>query len=82
MTTVPPLNRVEKAIQCAVPWVNGDAGRQRVRPAVATALATSSSGDPTGSPPGLPPPRAANNTSSWRHTTPLGSPVVPPVYSR
>ena len=25
------------------------------------------------------PPPSAKNTSSWRHTTPLGMPVVPPV---
>ena len=29
----------------------------------------------------MPPPRA-KNTSAWCHTTPLGMPVVPPVYSR
>ncbi len=28
---------------------------------------------------GSPPPRQAKNASSWRHTTPLGRPVVPPV---
>ena len=32
-----------------------------------------------GSPPGLPPCRPAKNTSSWRHMTPRGIPVVPPV---
>ena len=30
-------------------------------------------------PPGFPPPSAAKKMSSWRHTTPLGRPVVPPV---
>ena len=28
---------------------------------------------------GSPPPMQAKNASSWRHTTPLGMPVVPPV---
>ena len=28
---------------------------------------------------GLRPPPSANSTSSWRHTTPFGMPVVPPV---
>ena len=28
---------------------------------------------------GSPPPMQAKKASSWRHTTPLGSPVVPPV---
>ncbi len=32
MMTVPPLKSVVNAIQCAVPCMNGHAGRQRVRP--------------------------------------------------
>ena len=28
---------------------------------------------------GSPPPRLAKKMSSWRHITPLGNPVVPPV---
>ena len=31
---------------------------------------------------GSPPPRAAKKTSSWRQSTPLGMPVVPPVYTQ
>ena len=32
-----------------------------------------------GGPPGFPPPSAPKKMSSWRHTTPFGMPVVPPV---
>ena len=36
-------------------------------------------GSVIGGPPGFPPPSAAKKMSSCRHTTPFGSPVVPPV---
>ena len=41
---------------------------------------TSSATDVTSGRAGLPPPMQAKKASSCRHTTPLGKPVVPPVY--
>ena len=52
----------------------GDARRRRRRPA-----RRAPRGRFTGSPVGAPPPSPAKNRSSWRHITPLGMPVVPPV---
>ncbi len=77
MTTVPPLKSVVNAIQCAVPCMKGHAGRQRVRPAAA--LSAISSGAAMARPAKSPPPKAPKKMSSWRHMTPFGMPVVPPV---
>ena len=65
------------AIQCAVPCMNGHAGRQRVRPAIALSLIAS--GRSIAAPAKSPPPKAPKKMSSWRHMTPFGMPVVPPV---
>ena len=77
MTTVPPLYSVMNAIQWAVPCMNGHAGRHRVRPACA--LSAICSGDSMAWPAKSPPPNAPKKMSSWRHMTPFGIPVVPPV---
>ncbi len=76
-TTVPPPSRVASAVQWAVPCVNGDAGKQRVRPA--RALAATAYGSVGRAPSGWPALSAPKNRSSWRQITPLGRPVVPPV---
>ena len=77
MTTAPPLYSVVNAIQCAVPCMNGQAGRQRVRPA--SAFSAICSGLAIALPAKSPPPNAPKKMSSWRHMTPFGIPVVPPV---
>ena len=77
ITTAPPLNNAPKAIQCAVPCMNGHAGTHLVR--AARQRSAISSGEVIGFPPPPAPPMAPKKTSSWRHMTPLGIPVVPPV---
>ena len=44
-----------------------------------SALGPMASGVSIGGPPAFPPPIAPKKMSSWRHTTPFGFPVVPPV---
>ena len=75
--TVPPRNNVENAIQCAVPCMNGHAATQRVRGS--RQRSAISSGVAIGVPPPPAPPIAPKKRSSWRHITPFGMPVVPPV---
>ena len=77
MTTVPPPNSVQKATQWAVPCMNGQAGS--MRPPPLRAASAMSSGFSMPGPPGFPPCSAPKKMSSWRHSTPLGMPVVPPV---
>ena len=77
MITLPPLNSALNAIQCAVPCMNGHAGTHLVRGT--RQRSAISSGVVIGAPPPLAPPIAPKNTSSWRHITPFGMPVVPPV---
>src|SRR5665213_1662751 len=79
VTTVPPPKSVEKANQCPAACMNGGTA-SAVIPGRSTRSANSSGRvmwlpDANGSPP----PMAAKKMSSWRHSTPLGMPVVPPV---
>ena len=77
VTTQPPTIRLEMALKNPVPCISGAAGRLR-----GPGLVTRSVAAPRSSPGGrrlrLAESRAPNR-SSWRHITPFGSPVVPPV---
>ena len=63
----------------AAPCISGGAQNMVSWNPSGSIRAASSSGEVTGVPTGLPPPMPAKNRSSWRHMTPLGIPVVPPV---
>jgi hypothetical protein len=63
---------------CAAPWISGGTGNCTTTARV-FAFSASSSGLSIGTPAGFPPPIPVKNRSSWRHTTPFGMPVVPPV---
>jgi hypothetical protein len=76
-TTLPPLQNVMKLLSSAAPCMSGAAGKLVMPPA--RAFSPASSGVLTAPPQGTPPPMPAKNRSSWRHMTPLGMPVVPPV---
>ena len=70
MTTVPPVVQHDRAFQWAAPCMNGGAGRarrvERRAPSTSCSVVWSI-------------PRHAARKSAWRHSTPLGMPVVPPV---
>ena len=79
-TTLLPRKLWPMTAHWVAPCISGAMGRKvRAKP-VLRPRATRSSGAWALSPVrmSMPPPRA-NSTSSWRHTTPLGMPVVPPV---
>jgi hypothetical protein len=67
-----------KLASCAAPWISGAAGIIVTTPPAAARSGTSS-GVAAGRAVGKPPPMPAKKRSSWRHITPLGMPVVPPV---
>jgi hypothetical protein len=92
-TTLPPPSRVPKAdhwplacisgpsaseTNCSTVSPGGRNGRRRCAGLSSTDAAICS-GAVIGGPPGFPLPRPPKNMSSWRHTTPFGRPVVPPV---
>ncbi len=70
-----PMN----AVSVEVPCISGGVGKNVIPAPPAATRSANSSGFLTGSPVGAPPPRPEKNRSSWRHITPLGIPVVPPV---
>ena len=74
---LPPVKAL-KAIQWAAPCMNGAAGISLAPPlrGVSTISSRSAHSSPV---PSWRPPRAAGKMSPWRHSTPLGMPVVPPV---
>ena len=78
-TTLLPRNEPPITPHCVAPCMSGAIGSIVVGPP-ASACSTSAPGmiDPVLDTGSMPPP-SAKNTSSWRHTTPLGMPVVPPV---
>ena len=76
ITMAPPPCSVLIAIQWAVPCMKGHAGRQRVVPPPAMTRSPMDSGVSSGV---TPPAIAEKRMSSFRHMTPLGIPVVPPV---
>ena len=64
----------------AFPCMSGATTSIGTRPASSVfTRPASSSGEVIGGAPQPPPPMAAKKMSSWRHMTPLGMPVVPPV---
>jgi hypothetical protein len=78
-TTLPPLCRPIIAAQCPLPCISGATGSVAGGAVRAIAFVPISSGAVIGGPPGLPPCSPAKKTSSCRHMTPFGMPVVPPV---
>ncbi len=81
VTIEPPVFMAPNAENCPVPCISGQAGSiTDPGPVIRDA---SSSTEVLGGRPrrGLPPAPSSRNRSPWRHITPLGIPVVPPVYS-
>ena len=78
-TILSPQLKPMKTASCAAPWISGAIGNCTICGSRASAFCATCSGFSTGSPSGLPPPIPVKNRSSWRHMTPLGMPVVPPV---
>lgn len=79
MTTRWPKLKPMNAVSVEVPCISGGVGKKVMPSPPAATRSASSSGRATGSPVGAPPPSPEKNRSSWRHITPLGMPVVPPV---
>ena len=80
-TTVPPPTIAMSAENWPVPCINGQATTITGGAALAAARSATCSTVVAGSTPvsGLPPAPSTLKRSSWRHITPLGMPVVPPV---
>jgi hypothetical protein len=72
---VPPVFQVRKLIQWPAPCMNGGATRARSPAPERLASVTTSSRVVAV----LDPPKHSAQASAWRHSTPLGMPVVPPV---
>ena len=83
VTTHPPRFIAMKLENWPVPCINGHAESSTKPGCAGSSRLTSSSTDVAGGTPStaLPPLPSTLNRSSWRHITPLGMPVVPPVYS-
>ena len=81
VTTVPPAVIAPNAENCPVPCISGQAMTPTVGAASGSMRSTISAIDSAGGTPriGDPPPPSTLNKSSWRHMTPFGMPVVPPV---
>ena len=77
-TIVLPLVKKLNATQCAAPCMNGGPGRSLEPPDGAVSAICSYDAHSCWSP-WRRPPMAATKMSAWRHMTPLGMPVVPPV---
>ena len=77
VTTLPPTIRLESALNSPVPCISGAAGRLR-GPGLVTRPWPRRGPRSGGRRLRLAESRAPNR-SSWRHITPFGSPVVPPV---
>lgn len=78
-TTFWPKWKAMNAVRVEVPCISGGVGKNTRPSSPAATRSASSCGRRTGSPVGAPPPIPEKNRSSWRHITPLGMPVVPPV---
>ena len=79
MTTVWPETRAVIDGHRPAPCMNGGSVMTRdLAPLIATCTMLSASAHSSPVRRSVPP-RAATNTSAWRHMTPLGMPVVPPV---
>ena len=78
-TALLPVKLPPITLHCVAPCMSGAMGRLVVGPDC-NPRSTSPPGEVMRSPvTGLSPPPRAKSTSSCRHTTPLGMPVVPPV---
>jgi hypothetical protein len=79
-TTLFPTKLWPMTAHWVAPCISGAMGRKVIANPFFRPRATRSSGACARSPDrtSMPPPRA-NSTSAWRHSTPLGRPVVPPV---
>ena len=76
---VSPANRPASAATCALPWMSGAAQSLTNSPfsrPLRDCAHSSGSGSPVMK--SMPPP-SVRQMSSWRHITPFGYPVVPPV---
>ena len=78
-TTLPPPNSMMHMPHWAAPCMIGASVNEVTRPSSGHTRPAISSGAWIGGWPKPPPPKAAKKMSSWRHITPFGVPVVPPV---
>ncbi len=78
MTTVLPPVKAVKMDHCAAPCIIGGRGRYLPPPPFEASTIASTDAN-TSLCPKPRPPIAATKMSCWRHSTPLGMPVVPPV---
>ena len=79
ITAVSPPNRHPSVATMAAPWMSG-AGAMRTMPSSPAPARDCAHSSASGSPvmKSMPPP-SVRQMSSWRHMTPFGCPVVPPV---
>ena len=79
ITTRAPQYSHDNEVHCAAACIIGASGKATKSKSMIRS--STSSGRSTGplSRMGSPPPMHEKNASPWRHTTPLGIPVVPPV---
>ena len=77
-TTLPPQWKQMNDASWAAPCMSGAIGKVALG-SRDIAWSASCSGRSAGWPAGSPPPMPEKKMSSWRHITPLGMPVVPPV---
>ena len=74
-----PPNSAASIATCAAPWISG-AAVSRTIPPDSSPLRDCSHSSVSGTPVRKSmPPASVRQMSSWRHMTPLGYPVVPPV---
>ena len=81
VTTRPPSLRHSMAVKPPVPCMSGHAGRRVIPGPLLASSARTSSGPPSSGYRRNPALLSRAKRSSWRHMTPFGIPVVPPVYS-
>ena len=80
-TTLPPANSQDRLVHCPAACMRGATGRKTAADPSGAMRSTMPSGvvmAPSRRA-GSPPPMQEWKASSWRQTTPLGMPVVPPV---
>ena len=78
---VPAIKKAFHIAHWALPCISGPITSMGILAAGSSADSrpANSSAEVMGAAPHPPPPMAAKKMSSWRHITPLGIPVVPPV---
>ena len=77
-TSVLPCSSSISATHCAAPCISGAIGKPTIVPPF-FAPSITASGDSNVPPPAISAPMVEWKKSSWRHITPFGMPVVPPV---